>query len=75
MFCPWYRFELYKRYLGELLVRDSEAGVILTDSRDVLIQSDPFKEPLVQRLINEVSQLLPAWADAWALLSSTRAIW
>jgi hypothetical protein len=36
------------------VARDSEAGVILTDSRDVLIQSDPWQHPLVQQLVDEV---------------------
>lgn len=52
-----YRFELYKQYLGELLVRDPEAGVVLTDSRDVLIQSDPWADPFVQQLVDEDSML------------------
>lgn len=52
-----YRFELYRKYLAALLEQDSEAGVILTDSRDVLIQSDPWEHPLVKQLIDEDSML------------------
>lgn len=58
------RFELYRKYLEALLERDSEAGVILTDSRDVLIQSDPWEHPLVQQLIDEVGAARLAW---WVL--------
>lgn len=53
------RFELYRKYLADLLERDSEAGVILTDSRDVLIQSDPWEHPLVQQLVDEVGAARP----------------
>ncbi|KAL4441478.1 hypothetical protein ABPG77_001982 [Micractinium sp. CCAP 211/92] len=52
-----HRFELYRKYLADLLERDSEAGVILTDSRDVLIQSDPWEHPLVQQLVDEDAML------------------
>ncbi|KAL4444237.1 hypothetical protein ABPG75_011974 [Micractinium tetrahymenae] len=52
-----HRFELYRKYLADLLERDSEAGVILTDSRDVLIQSDPWEHPLVQQMIDEDAML------------------
>ena len=48
------RFELYRQYLAKLLERDSEAGVMLTDSRDVLIQADPWQHPLVEQMIDEV---------------------
>ena len=30
-----------------------QAGVILSDSRDVLLQSDPWQHPLAQRLLDE----------------------
>lgn len=51
---PCARFELYKGYLKQLLERDSEAGVMLTDSRDVLLQADPWEHPLVQQILDEV---------------------
>lgn len=50
-----HRFELYRGYLAALLERDSEAGVVLADSQDLLVQSDPWQHPLVQRMLDEVS--------------------
>lgn len=55
-----HRFELYRGYLAALLERDSEAGVVLADSQDLLAQSDPWQHPLVQRLLDEVSRLSAA---------------
>ena len=51
---PPRRFELYRGYLASLLERDSEAGVVLAASPELLVQSDPWQHPLVQRLLDEV---------------------
>ncbi|PRW50915.1 hypothetical protein C2E21_5562 [Chlorella sorokiniana] len=48
-----HRFELYRGYLAALLERDSQAGVVLAASQDLLVQSDPWRHPLVQRLLDE----------------------
>ncbi|KAI7835344.1 hypothetical protein COHA_010753 [Chlorella ohadii] len=48
-----YRFELYRGYLASLLERDSEAGVLLAGSPELLVQSDPWQHPLVQRMLDE----------------------
>jgi hypothetical protein len=61
------RFELYRQYLAKLLERDSEAGVMLTDSRDVLVQSDPWKHPLVEQMIDEVGAALLGMGQWWEL--------
>lgn len=52
--CLHRRFELYRAYLAALLERDSEAGVVLADTQELLVQSDPWQHPLVQRLLDEV---------------------
>lgn len=52
--CLRCRFELYRGYLASLLERDSEAGVVLAATPELLVQSDPWQHPLVQRLLDEV---------------------
>lgn len=48
------RYALYQPYLEKLRKQGVAGGVVLTDARDVFIQSDPWQDPLVQQMVVEV---------------------
>ncbi|KAL4858012.1 hypothetical protein ACK3TF_001968 [Chlorella vulgaris] len=47
------RYALYKSFLEELLRQGYTGGVVLADARDVFIQSDPWQDLTIRKLVQQ----------------------